>query len=325
MVRSPNSGRSVTGRAAAAIIVCLAMSAPAQAAGFANCSASKSPLWSQATAYIIEGRSKMAIASDMLVKNLRGWGKALREARELSRKGYDLKDQARRAAHKCFMAAQQNNRRKRSEAEKLNETAKRRLIREVKSKFPKISKYYNLGKVQWNLFQDRNNMDATLANASASMARLRRLPTQPISPSWSLSGSLLKVSTQEYQSIVTDSLKELEAALKNYDASIANSNRALNKAVKERRRVERSWNAWKKRPSRPRPTPKLYSRNRSSQQNDVNSFLNGFISGLAGAAAVYGATQGYQNNRTYSRPARRNRVQRRSGGTGNWCGPTACK
>ena len=298
-------------------LVLLFVSGPAEANSYSHCRAEKSPLWSQAESLIIESKSDSRRAQEMFVQNLAGWRALLRKAGETSRKGYDLKMQARREALQCRMNVDRANfdtKRERTLSEKLQDEAKRRVLREVRSKYPKLSKHYNFGKTQWNLFENKGDADATLTNVSRSVTQLRGLPTQPLSPAWSLSGSLLRVSLEDYQSVVKDSLHELEASLKKSDTYISSYLSSLAKRVSRRGASERKWKKWKE------PFPSVASRRSPSRQGNSNAFINGFIQGLAGAAAVYGATRSYSGSSTRTRraPSGKKTVPRRypSGGRG---------
>lgn len=231
------------------LLVSSGLPSPVHADNLAHCNAQNSELWIQAEALIAEGRTLMDQAADMAVKNVPGWGDTLREGGRISRKGHDLKDQAFREAHQCRMNAMREETKRRENEQSLtkdlNEEAKSRIIGEVKSKFPELSKYYDFGKTQWDLFQDKGNIDATLGNVSSSMAQLRALPMQPVSPAWSLSGSLLEVTTEEYQRIVKDSLTDLEISLHEFDDYIHGYLSGLSTRVGSRRASERKWDTWK--------------------------------------------------------------------------------
>ena len=251
------------------LLVSFWLPSPVHAANLAHCNPQNSQLWIQAEALIAEGGTLMDQAWDKPWFS-EPWKQLYHEGRRKSRKGYDLKDQARKEVQQCRRNAMREETERRENEQSLtkdlNEESKSRIIGEVKSKFPELSKYYDLGKTQWDLFQDKGNIDATLGNVSSSMAQLRALPMQPISPAWSLSGSLLEVTTEEYQTIVTDSLTDLDNSLHKFDDYIHDYLTSLSNRVESRRASERKWDEWKKPfPSSSRETSPSASSTRRSQ------------------------------------------------------------
>ena len=88
-----------------AFAVVLSLSTPTYARSTAHCNPENTQLWIQAETLIAEGRLLLDRGSDMLVRNIRGWRRILQEAEQKSKKGYALKNQARKEANRCRMNA----------------------------------------------------------------------------------------------------------------------------------------------------------------------------------------------------------------------------